>query len=211
MKCSDITVRNWINSSKSKKNPLGDRDIIHYKWVIDSIIYGSLQRFHPGYMIYTSQTTQLSFKEQMDEFQDEYLFDATVESLKTSLTLASQSPKHLMLDSKQIDIINKRYNIVTSQTSFFRGMVAFVDKYERFGDASSELILGLDTLEVYIQMHGGKVSNLLTTEVTHIVHDEGENSSRLSSLKRKADRVNLKLVSGDWIRKCVDERKLLEL
>ena len=156
-------------------------------------------------MIYTSQATLLSFKEQMDEFQDEYLFDATLESLRNSLQLASLSSKYFVLDSKQIDMINSRYEIKTSQTSFFKGVVAFIDKYEKFG----ELILGLDTLEVYIRLHGGKVSNLLTTEVTHIVHDESENTTRLQSLKRKAARVNLKLVSGDWVRKCVEERRLI--
>nr|CAG4712925.1 unnamed protein product [Naegleria fowleri] len=204
---NNITVKNWITSSKAKKNPLGDRDIIHYKWIIDSVSQSSIQRLHPGYMIYTSERTQYSFKEQMDEFQDEYLFDATEESIKVSLQLTKNSPEFMMADSPIIETINTRYNIKTS-TSFFKGVRAYIDKFVKIGDASSGVVLlGMETLEVFISLYGGSLSERLDSSVTHIVYDE-DDTSRLKTLKRVATKEGLFLVPRTWIMSCVQAKKL---
>ncbi|KAL9646067.1 hypothetical protein ABK040_007947 [Willaertia magna] len=213
---NNITVKNWINSSKECKNPLGDKDIIHYKWIQESILQKKMQRLYPGVMIYTSKKTSTTFKEQMDEYEDEFLHDATIESLINTLNIAKNSSKYICPELYHIEQIDSRYNISVAKNYFFlRSLKVYIDKYEEIGNLSSNLLTGYETIEMWIEIYGGSIcDNMNDKNITHILVDE-EELDRIQEMKRIYSVVKKRqvvpIVKFSWIRECISQRKIVNV
>ncbi|CAG8445348.1 10309_t:CDS:10 [Ambispora leptoticha] len=72
-----FTVKNLIKKEKC--------DIIHPKWITDCIEAGRVISLSPKYMVFTTEATEIKFRQSMDEWGDSYIEEVTIEDIKEIL------------------------------------------------------------------------------------------------------------------------------
>lgn len=196
----ELRVDNWIKACESGNSPF-DKDIVHYKYIIDCIREGQLASLHRSYMIYTSNTTQAYFKQCIDQYGDAFTIDATPDSVKDISV-------DLFVNIELIEKFNKKYSIKIGST-FFRGIIVYFDRFQKIGDAMSEddsSILKL--MEMYIKLYCGDVT-LDPTKSTHIIVDS-KNKKRWKTLFNDLSPQGC-IVSYEWIHECCNKRSLVPI
>jgi hypothetical protein len=192
----NVKIKNWIN-----KNPSDHIDIIRFDWILDCVKKQSIVKLHPKYMIYTSHNTQKEFDKEMDEFDDYYHQEATI----PSLILSMKKVKQLGKEEKSFSLIQqfKRNYLVTQ--NWMKGLCVYFDRYKYVGDKNCPIEgSSLHFIELQFRSLGGDVSVKLSNEITHIVV-EGNQNLRTFIFKCS----NSKIVQRDWMKKCLEEEKLI--
>ncbi|CAG8588571.1 7421_t:CDS:10 [Ambispora gerdemannii] len=72
-----FSVKNLIKKEKC--------DIIHPRWITDCIEAGRVIPLNPKYMVFTTESTEIKFRQSMDEWGDSYVEEVTTEDIKEIL------------------------------------------------------------------------------------------------------------------------------
>ncbi|XP_076284249.1 DNA ligase 4 isoform X2 [Lasioglossum baleicum] len=175
-------------------------DVVTLDWfkrVIKEENWYSLRDFLPWDLISCRESTKRRLAENYDDYYDNFLVNATEESLTRSLEKAEEEAKIMELDLVQMNELDKElFDHGISPYSIFRNIVGY---FNNLSDSSKYVFRFLS----------GTVKETLDDSVTHIFIDESPVSSELkSSLNDELQRRAI-IVKSEWIEACFNERKLI--
>ncbi|KAF0520638.1 ATP-dependent DNA ligase [Gigaspora margarita] len=174
----------------------GHHDIIHPRWIEDSISTHRAIPLSPRYMLFITDATSLEFSKRMDRFGDSYTEKVDITTLKEIFDLNPVEEK-IFDDSKRRrlnDEIESRYFDDTGlPNAIFRRCVIYID-YPPLIDSSviDDLwaLQGgcrdrLKLIELILRYHDAQVTNdLCSPNITHVIFDERD-LSRVDTIKKR--------------------------
>ncbi|CAG8658863.1 19827_t:CDS:10, partial [Dentiscutata erythropus] len=173
----------------------GKHDIIHPRWIEDSISTHRAIPLSPRYMLFITDATSHEFSKRMDQFGDSYTEKVDVATLKEIFDL--NPIEEIFDDSKRRrlnDEIEGRYFDDTGlPNAIFRRCVIYID-YPPLRDNSViddlwALQEGcrdrLKLIELTLRYHDAQVTNdLCSPNITHVIFDERD-LSRVDAIKKR--------------------------
>ena len=197
----NIKIQNWIKQCNNKKNAYDHIDVLKLEWIQDCIKKKKIIDVHPKYMIYTSKKTKEAFNKQMDEFEDYYFEDATMDSLMKSMKKVTEMKK----EEKNISLIKQFKKQYLVSENWISGLCVYFDRYKYVGKNEFPLENNsLHFIELKFRNLGGDVSTDISNEITHIVVDGATNLRTLLF-----NCPNSKIVNRNWMKKCLEENQLI--
>lgn len=210
---TSIKVKNWC---RGKLNLNRDKDIVHYRWLLESIRQGRIVPLHPCYMIYTTKHTRERFKVEIDQYGDSHTEDVTVDQLKMVFENVKMSAHFRLANIQQVQRISTRYDVISNefQSLFMHPVKAYVDMYQAIGDErqmieSSPLVFD----DIRLRLYGATCVTHIDrySAITHVIVDLND-LSRLNDiirLFRSCHNIPL-IVSREWSRQCFMTKCLVE-
>jgi len=150
-------------------------DVIHHSWLLESLEAKKLVPLELRHVIFATPKTQKQLDLRMDEWGDHYTKECTVDSLReTFILIPSEKRQRIEDPSKLRDQMDDREVRCTQlSSSIFNRCVVYVDMYYTVGNPKSLIRHSLlVVIASKIRLYGGIVSNILTSEVTHVVVDD---------------------------------------
>eukprot|EP00743_Colponemidia_sp_Colp-15_P010678 GILK01011788.1.p1 GENE.GILK01011788.1~~GILK01011788.1.p1 ORF type:complete len:977 (-),score=171.66 GILK01011788.1:53-2941(-) len=188
----DMKVRNQIQ--------VGERDILHYQWLLECIAQKQVVPLEPKYMIHATRATKDKFSRELDRYGDHYTRQLTLNGLQDLLkevgkqeqqrTIAGQDDEDtgLALNHSLHRIWNSLDERVKRQLAcksiMFRPCVMYVDRFQVVGDSTCPIPYSpLEIVSLKIRLYGGRIVETIEDGVTHVVVAEETDDMRREHLR----------------------------
>ncbi|ETO14798.1 DNA ligase IV [Reticulomyxa filosa] len=172
-------------------------DILRPNYIFDCIKHGCLINISPVHLLHSTQETKKNLQKDYDRFGDHYLQYATVDTLNSIFTKIDllkceeeENDDHIvdtLSDDEQMVLCSSRYRI-------FQRFVFYLDYYRPIPSYLTKNLQDqcINVRESYlhlikrkIEIYGGKVSEYLDWNVTHIVYDSAHRILEMHKIIRQ--------------------------
>ncbi|KAG2216309.1 hypothetical protein INT45_011241 [Circinella minor] len=196
------------------------------KYVIAGLQKQDLVPLAPKYMLHTTEETKASFREEMDQWGDLYIQDATEQSLRDVMSRMSNITFNETRQRSLANEIHERYfNNQDMPGMMFLGVKAYLDDIHQDDNEISlnEITMDMNWVNAQkshermilaskqIRFRGGQIVDRIESGITHVIMDPN-NLDRLQQLTNESKGLDLlpRFVTTDWIDACVRNKTFID-